>query len=82
MISKHISGATHRLGAPKDWDKEANGKCGRLSVRVVDGVFSSAWEPTPAELEMLNAGASVVLHVVGGQPPVALTVERPEDVEA
>lgn len=35
----------------------------------------SAWEPTPAELEMLNAGGSVVLRVVGWQVPVALYVE-------
>lgn len=82
MIPRHIYGATHRLGAPKDWDASERGKCSRLMVRIDGDVYASAWEPTPEELQLLNAGASVVLHVVGGQPPVALTVERRGEVEA
>src|SRR5690349_11413068 len=75
MIPKRIAGATHNYGAPKDWDPEKSGKCGHLSVRVEDNVYSSAWEPTPDELALLVNGGSIVLSVVGGQPPVMLTVE-------
>lgn len=76
MIAKRISGANLYLGAPKDWDEEKDGSCHGLAVRrVEDNVFQSAWEPTPAELAALNAGGLVVLSVVGGQPPVMLSVE-------
>jgi hypothetical protein len=54
---------------PKDWDAEANGRCAPLAVRVEGIAFSSAWEPTPAELELLKAGGNVVLTVFGGPPP-------------
>lgn len=80
MIAKRIAGATHYLGAPKGWNPETDGNCGHLAVRLVDGnVFESLWEPTPAELEVLKVGGSVLLRVVGGQPPVALSVEMPPE---
>lgn len=43
-------------------------------------VMDSAWTPTPDELARLNAGASVILSVVGtAHPPVMITVgEVPE----
>lgn len=83
MISKRIVGANLYLGAPKDWDAEKDGNCHGLAVRrVEDNVYQSSWEPTPEELAMLNAGGTVILSVVGGQPPVMLTVEQvPELVE-
>lgn len=74
MIAKRINNATHRLGAPSDWD-ESKGKCHALSIRQTDGCCESAWEPTPEELQLLNAGGSVILRVRGGQPPVLLYVE-------
>jgi hypothetical protein len=38
----------------------------------------SAWEPTPAEMEAIAAGAKVMLRVVGmGHPPVMLYVGNP-----
>lgn len=75
MIPARISGATHHLGAPKGWKPE-DGNCCHLAVRVVDGnVWQSAWEPTPAEIAAISAGAKIVLSVVGGQPPVMLSVE-------
>ncbi len=77
MIPLRIMGATQNLGAPKGWDKDADGSCRSLAVRHVDGVWQSAWEPTPQELELLAAGGVVVLSIVGGQPPVMLTVEPP-----
>lgn len=80
MIPRRISGATHNLGAPKDWNPERDGDCCHLAVRVVAEpgtgcLFESAWEPTPAELKALNEGGSIVLRVIGGQPPVWLYVE-------
>jgi hypothetical protein len=39
--------------------------------------FTSAWEPTPAELEALAAGAKVHVQVVGHQPPILVTVGEP-----
>ena len=42
---------------------------------IGEGVMSSAWEPTPDELQRLNAGATIYLHIMGTQhPPVALEV--------
>lgn len=75
MIPVRIAGTTHTMKAPKNWDEQKDGKCVDLHVRVEDGCCLSAWEPTPAELEMLNRGGKVVLSVVGGQPPVWLSVE-------
>ena len=79
MIPKRIAGATRYLGAPQGWEPERNGPCGHLAVRDVTAgslpICESAWEPTPKELALLNAGGSVVLRVVGGQPPVMLYVE-------
>ena len=77
MIPMRIKNATAYMGAPKGWQPEADGDCVHLAVRQIENVFESAWEPTPAELTMLNAGGSVVLRVVGGQPPVMLIVEPP-----
>ena len=81
MLPLRISGATHFLGAPKGWEPEKDGRCSHLAVRRVDEVWQSAWEPTPAELAVLNAGGSVILSIVGGQPPVALAVEAAPDAD-
>lgn len=43
-----------------------------LHVALIDSCCVSRWEPTPAELAMLNDGGSVELWVMGGQPPVLL----------
>lgn len=88
MITRRIAGATNYLGAPPGWTPEKDGKCGYLAVRVSgnprqgDGWCESAWEPTPDELAMLNAGGSVILRVIGWQPPVALYVERVTEDDA
>lgn len=78
MIPKRIAGATHNLGPPPGMTAE---QCSRLFVRIemttLGPVAYSAWEPTPAELEALKAGGHVLLGVVGGQPPVILSVEPP-----
>lgn len=81
MIPARIAGATHYMGAPKGWKPEEDGNCCHLAVRVTDNVWESAWEPTPAEVAAISAGAKIVLRVVGGQPPVMLCVEDlPETV--
>jgi hypothetical protein len=81
MIAKRIAGANAYPGAPKGWKPPEHGECGHLAVRVVGGPNTmdmrclSAWEPTPEELRLLNGGGHVILHIVGWQVPVALTVE-------
>lgn len=80
MISKRIAGANAYPGAPKGWKPDRDGECGHLAIRVTrdgDRVVhcESAWEPTPKELELLNAGGQVVLRVCTWQVPVALYVE-------
>jgi len=89
MLKKVISGWCAAPGAPNGWDPKRDGDCGALPIRVYPydafrgGVnvkkiewCESAWEPTPRELEALNAGGQVVLRVHGWQVPVALYVER------
>lgn len=81
MLTKRIAGANAYPGAPKGWNPEKDGSCGHLAVRMFQredqtvAYCESAWEPTPKELEMLNAGGQIVLRVVGWQVPVALYVE-------
>ena len=80
MIAGRIPGATRWLGAPLGWRPDEHGDCGHLAIRdmpINDGVpaMHSVWEPTPEELERLNAGAKVYLLVVGSvHPPVSLMV--------
>lgn len=74
-----IEGATHNPGAPKGWDRERDGECGGLPIRIVQndggGIgCQSAWKPTPEELAVLTDGGYVVLHIVGWRVPVALSV--------
>ncbi len=85
MLKKVIAGWVCAPGAPPGWNPERDGDCGALPIRVfprsaLDGkhplqYVESAWEPTPAELEQLNAGGQVILRVWGWQVPVALYVE-------
>ncbi len=93
MLKKVIQGWNAAPGAPKGWNPERDGECGILPIRAfppaaLEGkerlqYCESAWEPTPQELEWLNAGGQLVLRVVGWQVPVALYVEPPprSDVE-
>lgn len=80
MIPRRIAHATVVLGPPENWDIATDGPCLRLPVRVLSApgqevhASETAWEPTPAELAALNAGASVILCVRGWQVPVRLYV--------
>lgn len=82
MIVKRIEGAQMDLSAPENWDEAAAGKCVGLPIRIEShgGVdfMVSAWEPSPTELEALNAGAPIHLFVSGPMHPVvALEVGPP-----
>lgn len=86
MISQKLPGYDLPMGAPSNWNEAEDGPCDILMVKAdryetaTGGIAfkscESAWKPTPEELELLNAGGYVVLHVVGRQPPVALWVEK------
>jgi len=86
MIVALIENYTRVLGAPKGWTPETSGACGGLPIRdEMNGdvpCMVSAWEPTPGELAAINAGAKVLLRVIGsGHPPVMVMVgAAPGDV--
>lgn len=77
MLIARVVGFTRELG-------KSQGFRG-LPVRdehLEDGspVMISAWEPTPQELAILNAGGKVMLSVMGtAHPPVALQVLMPTE---
>ena len=80
MIGRRISGSNVRFGPPEGWNEATQGSCADLFVKVTKQIggevyCESAWEPTPEELAALVAGGSVILRVVGNQPPVALWVD-------
>lgn len=79
MIPVRIEGATHVYASPADFDEGAHGKCGNLHVLKQDGIFYSAWEPTPTELAALLHGGKVIVGVYGLQPPIAIGVRPPID---
>ena len=77
MLIKMIQGATRVIGKAQGY----NGLPIRdeLINETVNGedtpCMVTAWEPTPAELEALNAGAPVLLRILGRQhPPVWIDV--------
>lgn len=77
MISKRIEGATRTIGKSQGYIglaiRDATINC---AVNGVDTpCMETAWEPTPDELARLNAGAPVILRVLGAaHPPVMLEV--------
>ncbi len=75
MTPGRIKGATHRMGAPKGWERDKHGHCADLYVRQDGNVYESAWEPTPDELAAIAAGKPIILRIVGSQPPVMIEVE-------
>lgn len=81
MIIGHISGATRTLGKSQGYlglplrDVMVN-----CSVNGETPAMETAWMPTPDEIAAINAGAPVILRVLGQQhPPVSIDVgEVPE----
>jgi hypothetical protein len=74
-----INNATRVLGAPKDWNRDANGPCGNLPIRdeatTAGPGMTSAWFPTPEEIERIKDGAPIYLTVLGSvHPPVDVSV--------
>lgn len=72
MIAKMIANCTRILG-------KSQGYLGLpvLDTKLPDGTpcMVTMWEPTPAELAALNAGASVQLCILGNaHPPVSVDV--------
>lgn len=68
MIPLRIACADMVMTAPPGQE----GQVRDLHVKFIDGASVSRWEPTPEELELLNAGGSVELWIMGRQPPVML----------
>jgi hypothetical protein len=77
MIIKRIEGATRVLGQAQGYlglplrdelvHDPVNGPCTPSMV--------TAWEPTPDELVRINAGAPILLRLLGrAHPPVMITV--------
>jgi hypothetical protein len=86
MIPGRIEGATRRLGAPRDWDKDRDGPCSALAIRDeptdAGPGMTSAWQPTPDEIARLAAGASIYLTILGtAHPPVSLAVGNTPEVD-
>lgn len=80
MKAIEFEGQTILLGPPPGTPR---GECGALPVIAYPErrVLSSFWKPSPEELIMLNNGAHVRLDVYGGgHPPVALSVERANEL--
>ena len=55
------------------------GECGELPFFRNNGnkTFVTVWKPSPEDLNSLNEGAHVLLHVWGANhPPVAMSVQK------
>lgn len=70
-----FSGITATLSAPLDWDDDL-GECQSLPVMVRDGVSISCWRAGWLDRLRFLWHGHVYLHVVGGQPPVMLVIDR------
>ncbi|MBK9156736.1 MAG: hypothetical protein IPM11_01170 [Micropruina sp.] len=80
MIIKMIEGFTRVLGKSQGYlglpvrDEIAN-----CNVNGAVHTMVTAWEPTPGELQALNAGGAVYLRVLGvNHPPIMVWAEGPK----
>ncbi|GAB1361818.1 hypothetical protein MASR1M32_10540 [Rhodobacter sp.] len=72
MINLAIEGTTRRIGKAQGY----LGLCVK-DFQYGDGTpaMQTAWEPTPAEIAAITAGAPIVLTLLGtGHPPVLIEV--------
>lgn len=79
MHTGRIQNATRVLKAPSDWDRDKDGHCGGLPIRdeptTAGQGMTSAWFPTPEEIERIKDGAPIYLTVLGTvHPPVSMGV--------
>ncbi len=65
MNSLPLTEPSRRLGAPQNWDHSTDGLCHTLEIWDRDGWMISAWQPTPAEIERINAGQPIFLFIQG-----------------
>lgn len=76
MHPGHIANSTRTLSAPQDWNKAVDGACGSLVIRDERNhssyCMTSAWFPTPPELQRILMGAPVYLTIMGKVHPVVL----------
>ncbi len=75
MLNLAIEGTTRRIGKSQGY----RGLCVRdVVLPTGTPAMATAWQPTPAELERLNAGAPLHLIILGvSHPPVILEVGQP-----
>lgn len=73
MIIAMIEGATRICGKSQ----------GYLSLPIRDeqtdagNIMHSAWEPTPAEIELIRQGGKVIISIIGTSPqPMMVNVEK------
>jgi hypothetical protein len=82
MISGRIPGATRILGKSQGYlglavrdelvNDTVNGEC--------TPAMTTAWIPTPAELELIARGAPVYVQILGTMhPPISVTVGEPPE---
>jgi hypothetical protein len=88
MLPSRVKKVTGVYGAPRGvsaadvgglpyWREHVEWSGGRIVPEI-----KSAWKPTPEELACLNAGAYIVLGIVGEPiPPVSLNVDYLEPEE-
>lgn len=77
MLPLRISNATRILAETQD---EYFALAIRDEVHEGIPIMTSVWEPTPAELAMLNAGGAVRLTICGTvHPPVMLATQPAPD---
>lgn len=85
MRAIHFIGVNRVYVAPKGWDEGKHGECHDLFVAQADEdglkLCTSVWKPTQQELEILNEGGSIVLQIVGGQPPIMLSAQNITETE-
>lgn len=78
MEPTKIPGANRVLAPPPDWDPR-DGECSPLPVLFTGRFFQSAWQPSPQEIECMQAGAPVIVTIWGHSlPPHAVgTMPKP-----
>ncbi len=78
MIAAMIGGCTRVLGKSQGY----NGLPVRDEKHNGSPVMTTAWEPTPAEVEAIVAGAKIEIVIMGTtHPPILVTVGAPINTE-
>lgn len=74
MLPGRIEGANAKLSQPSGWDTTTRGPVAALHVRKANTnagpVIMSAWFPSIDEINAIQAGAPVIITIVGSSQPV------------